>query len=156
MREMGKLGQRVPPTPGVEQGKCFGDVEWRQACLIAKVIDRIAPWDIMEGKFEDDELKWKLDEAARTVNEGLGRIEAADEGVNEREDTVTRHAIKDNMQFAQSQPQDSQQACPHPRSMMPASSLDTREATSQSRSSLLGISEISWNISEPRNLSLGL
>jgi Phosphotransferase enzyme family len=74
MQEMAKLGQKVPPTPDAETEMCFDEVEWQQSRIIAKMIDRIAPWEIMEGKFEEKELKRKLDEAAQVVNEGIRKL----------------------------------------------------------------------------------
>ena len=74
LREMSKLGQQVPPTPGVSKEQCYNDIEWKQARIIAKTIDRIAPWEIVEGKFEEEELNRELDEAAGVVNEGIRRL----------------------------------------------------------------------------------
>ena len=74
MQEMARLGQKVPPTPGIEKEQCFDETQWKQARIIAKVIDRLAPWDVMEGKYEDDELKRELDEAAGVVNDGIKKL----------------------------------------------------------------------------------
>ena len=74
MREMAKLNQKVPPTAGVEKEQSFDETHWKQARIIAKIIDRLAPWDIIEGKYEDDELRRELDEAAGVVNEGLKKL----------------------------------------------------------------------------------
>ena len=74
MREMAKLEQKVPPTPALERSKCFDETEWKRARIIAKTIDRLAPWEIMEGKFGEEELKRELDEAAGAVNEGLKKL----------------------------------------------------------------------------------
>jgi hypothetical protein len=74
MREMANLGQKVPPTPGVPDDACFDEVEWRRLCLIVKIIDRMAPWEVMAGKFADEELRRELEDAAKTVNEGIREL----------------------------------------------------------------------------------
>ncbi len=74
MQKMARLGQSVPPTLGVERERCFDETHWKQARIIAKTIDRLAPWDIMEGKYEDKELKRELDEAAGVVNDGIKKL----------------------------------------------------------------------------------
>jgi Phosphotransferase enzyme family len=102
LHEMALLGQRVPPTKGVRKiiadGKTKSAIQsgggvgsgkeggkeiqflderyWKQACILAKTIDRIAPWEVMDGKFEPEELKRELDEAAATVEEGLRKLVA--------------------------------------------------------------------------------
>jgi hypothetical protein len=74
VREMAKLGQKVPPTPGVPEDGCFEEVEWRKLCLIIKIIDRMAPWEVMAGKFAHEELRRKLEDAATIVNEGMREL----------------------------------------------------------------------------------
>jgi Ser/Thr protein kinase RdoA (MazF antagonist) len=74
MREMANLGQKVPPTPGIPKHACFNEVEWKQLCLIVRIIDRMAPWEIMAGKFDDEELRRELEDAAKIVNEGMREL----------------------------------------------------------------------------------
>ena len=77
MREMARLGQKVAPVDGLGEGKYFDEKEWDQACTVVEVVDRIAPWEIIEGKYTEEELRRELDEAAETVRVGLEKLRRA-------------------------------------------------------------------------------
>ena len=78
MREMARLGQKVPPVEGLEVGAdgaaCYDWKEWEQNRIIAEIIESLAPWDIMGGKFGEQELAERLEKAAEEVNQGLKRL----------------------------------------------------------------------------------
>ena len=74
MREMARLGQKVAPVDGLGEGRYFDEKEWDQACTVVEVVGRIAPWEIIEGKYTEEELRKELDEAAETVRVGLEKL----------------------------------------------------------------------------------
>lgn len=74
MRELAKLGQKAPAVSGVAQEMCFNATEWKQACLIVNILDRLAPWEIMANKFSEQQLQEELESAAKVVNESLAQL----------------------------------------------------------------------------------
>ena len=71
MQEMARLGETVPPTLEVQAGSCFDEVEWRRACAVARVIDRMAPWEVRDGEVGEDDLVKELNQAEGLVRAGL-------------------------------------------------------------------------------------
>ena len=80
MQEMARLGLQVPPTAGVDKDSCIDETRWKQARIIVKTVDQIAPWEVGVGKFEGEDLRRELDEAAGVVQEGLKKLRAMNTG----------------------------------------------------------------------------
>ena len=71
LQEIKRLGEKVPPIPGVIGDFCFDKSEWKQACAIAQILDRIAPWEVRDGSFDPKDLARELDQSEELVRSGM-------------------------------------------------------------------------------------
>ena len=67
LQDMKRLGEKVPPIPGVIEEFGFDKSEWEQACAIAQIVDRIAPWEVRDGSYDTKDLARELDQAEELV-----------------------------------------------------------------------------------------
>jgi hypothetical protein len=74
MKELGKLGCRVPPINGVDAEYTFDKRVWKEVSLLWRMIDAIAPWNVMEQKYTKDELDRELGKAGRVVVECVNEL----------------------------------------------------------------------------------
>ena len=76
MQELAKLGEEVPPMSGLsgDASCCFDEVEWDETCAIARILDRMAPWEIRDGLVEEEDLVGELENAAKVVQDSLDKL----------------------------------------------------------------------------------
>ncbi|RMD43538.1 hypothetical protein DV735_g1534, partial [Chaetothyriales sp. CBS 134920] len=74
MDELGRLGVRVPPLPGLsrEVDNKFSDQEWAEACLLWKLIDNVAPSYIVDGNPDNPKL---VNRASIVVRDCIDRLQ---------------------------------------------------------------------------------
>ena len=75
MDEMAKLGEKVPPGSVAGQGSCFDKTRWSESCAIARIVDRMAPWEIREGCSNETELARESEHAEKLVRSCLKELE---------------------------------------------------------------------------------
>ncbi|KAJ9605682.1 hypothetical protein H2200_009531 [Cladophialophora chaetospira] len=75
MRNLGSLGQVVPPTEGVDRETCISESHWNQLNAVAQITDNIAPWYIQEGAFSAEDLAVECQKAAAIVREKMRELQ---------------------------------------------------------------------------------
>ena len=75
--ELIRLGCKVPgiqSEPDASAKPLFSPQQWKEALLLTRLIDDIAPWRIAVGSYENQELTDKLSEAAVRVKTGIENL----------------------------------------------------------------------------------
>ena len=84
MKEVGKLGGSSPPLadlgsildPGPESAQVFDELEWKEICMLWRLIDNVAPWYVMEGSQTHEELAKELDRAGKVVKDCIKELQS--------------------------------------------------------------------------------
>ena len=73
--EMARLGEKVPPGSVLDQNSCFDKTRWLESCAIARIVDRMAPWEIREVSSDETELARESEHAEKLVRSAMKDLE---------------------------------------------------------------------------------
>ena len=76
LQDMAALGCEVPPLEGgISDQKSFGKQEWKETCVLWRLIDNIAPWYVMDGNMGRKELQEELEKAGKIVRNCIRELQ---------------------------------------------------------------------------------